>query len=470
MRTRRQHYPSRCLWWFLLSIPVSAAFVLQGCSIGQRQDTSLFFQNNSTDSGPVLPSTFVEIPVIGPLLNAAPLIIGGSMWLSPPTPLQWKTIEVCVEAQHASSDSEYAIATVSAAPLVAVLQEGGESVTIAAIEGIVTDESQTIDTRDAISFRESLASCSSSFYSESSRIRLFGVGRAMLSEFTTREEEDSTLANEQSQKVETNNIPLGNGAGVEIRCEDEEEIPSESEDPILREPVLMARMKLLLDSNTVTDTEFSARSSPVHALSQLSMWASRIGFLHEDRQRRIKGLQAAQSRLDMASKGWKDWDGIGTLFGEEKMSEGTTQFDPEEEYQKKIEDMLQTFAGDHSRPLTPEAANLVQLDNYGLTGNPYSDLQALTKVLVEKLQVYYSPQLVQTEEFRYSIFSWVALRSLQVFLEPQDLQKAMKSTNTCERLELVYDAMMRHKDALQELAQAKSQELLDCGEECTDLF
>ena len=48
----------------------------------------------------------LEIPVIGPLLNVPkPLIIGESMWLDPPTPLQWKTIEVCVEAQQKRNGS-----------------------------------------------------------------------------------------------------------------------------------------------------------------------------------------------------------------------------------------------------------------------------------------------------------------------------------------------------------------------------
>lgn len=55
-------------------------------------------------------------------------------------------------------------------------------------------------------------------------------------------------------------------------------------------------------------------SSPVHALSQLGILTSRIRFVHEDRQRIVRGLEAAQVRLEMAMEDWEDYDGIGTLF------------------------------------------------------------------------------------------------------------------------------------------------------------
>jgi hypothetical protein len=506
MQQRRQRFffSSQWVWWLLsTSLPMTTtdAFVPHrgrwNHIVVRGQRTSLFYQNNSTtdasSSSSQSSKNLVEIPVIGPLLNAPPLIIGGTLWLSPPTPLQWKTIEICVEAQHSAllksnaNNNTETVATVDAAPLVAILQEGGGNyVTIAAIEGIVA-ESQTIDTSDPISFRESLAGFCSPYYSESSRIRLVGIGIATLSGFTTKEDvDDKPRRIQEHDDEDTDDTALTSsedGGAVVVVYEEEEEDDEcpvlEEEDPVLREPVVMARMKLLMDGTDISDKEYGTKSSPVRALSQLSMWASRIRFLHQDRQKRVQGLQTAHTRIDMASQEWQDWDDIGTLFEDERSAkeearkgETTTHIDPNEEYQRKINNLLKTFTGEHSRPLTPEAASLVQMDNYGLGTTPsaYSDLQALTKVLMEKLQPYYSPQLVQTEEFEYSIFSWVALQSLQAFLEPKEVQMAMESTSTSERLEQVYHAMMRHKDALQELAQAKSQELQDCGEECTDLF
>jgi hypothetical protein len=201
--------------------------------------------------------------------------------------------------------------------------------------------------------------------------------------------------------------------------------------------------------------------------------------LHADRQKLVQGLQAAQARIEMASHDWEDWDGIGTLFEE---AETVAKEDGDDDtninatlLQSKIDEMLQTFSGDLNtctQPLSPKAARLAELDNYGLGTVPsaYSGLHALTKVLKEALQPYYSPTLVESEEFEYGVLSWVALRSLQAYLETADLIQAMESTNTCERLEGLYEAMVQHKLVLQELAQAKSQELRDCGEECTDLW
>ena len=170
----------------------------------------------------------------------------------------------------------------------------------------------------------------------------------------------------------------------------------------------------------------------------------------------------------MASEEWQDWDDIGSLFGDEAQSQST----PSVDYQQTVSDMIRTFTGEHSMVLSPAAAAVLRMDNYGLGSTPsaYSDLTSLSRVLFEQLQGYYSPERVQTEEFEYCVFSWVALQSVQAFLEPKELSEAMECTNTCQRMEQVYDAMMCHKEALQQLIEAKIEELQDCGEECTDLF
>jgi hypothetical protein len=450
--------------------------------------TSLFYTNytqhvDQTAASPQQQSSKLEIPVIGPLLNVPkPLIIGESMWLNPPTPLQWKTIETCVEAQKRSfeeqsstttatpsttlSDSHnnnlfHNLATIDQSPLVAVLHKDGKNfATIAAIVGIVTEQG-SIDTTSAESFRESLAMLHSPYYSDHSRVRLVGIGRARLTRFVVQ----------------------NNGNAVD---EDNGAVPDENEEEedtiMMQEPLLMAQMELLLDSN-----ENGKASSPVHALNQLSMLASRIRFLHQDRQKIVRGLQAAQARLEMAMEEWKDYDGIGALYERRDINglstnEASEQIPPiyNENLQMTLHSFLREFNLDtndsdpmaSSRPLSPEAARCMQLNNFGLGTSPtaYADLIPMSEVLVERLQPFYSPQRSNTEEFSYEAFSWVALESLKLYLPPETVAQAMQSSNTCERLEFLYHAMMNHKRDLTELAKAKSQELLDCGEECSGLF
>ena len=415
----------------------------------------------------------VEIAIIGPLLNVQkPVIVGDSIWLDPPTPLQWKTIEASVEAQHggtimnwksttASEIDDMAVdkinlATTDNSPLVAILHNGGkEYATIASIEGIVTKKDGSIDTSDAESFRESLADLNSPYYSDSSKIRLMAVGRAKLSHFTTKFLKDDSII-ENEDKDSTNDI-----------------------NSIAPEPLLVARMELLMDSNEKGMT----KASPVHALNRLSTFAQRVRLLHQDRQRIVRGLQAAQSRLEMAMDDWEDWDGIGSLNTDVETTTTITTTEPVDddaqtrvlneflrEYDNNENDTILTPT--HSLPLSPGAARCMELDNYGLgtTSGAYVPLTSMAEVLVEKLEKYYSPTRLQTEEFEYEAFSWCALQSLQTYLSSQEIHEALyKCKNTCGRLEILYHAMIKHKMDLNVLAQAKSIELRNCGEEC-DLF
>lgn len=401
-----------------------------------------------------LPHKKQEIAIIGPLLSlSAPLIIGSSIVLDPPTPLQWRTIEASVEAHHrVSMNADSAttneiqttitserlnlntMATTDKSPLVAVLHRGAKDyATIAAIVGIVTKKGVKIDTGDAESFRESLASSTSIYYSDLSSVRLKAVGRGKISLFNNKylegKEDDS--------------------------------------------PILVARMELLLDSNE----NGKKPTSPVHALNNLSTHAQRINFLHKDRQRIVRGLQAAQSRLEIAMGTWEDWDNIGSLNNDFKTTTKLVEEDKKEEF---LNEFLQEYdykqRGTHSTPtrslpLSPNATRCIELDNYGLTtSSAYVDLTSMSKVLLEKLEHFYSPTRLETEDFEYECLSWCALQSLQIYLSPSEIHDALYiCTNTCERLEILYHAMIKHKRDLHEIAQAKSTELMNCGEEC-DLF
>ena len=419
------------------------------------------------------PNDPFEIPILGPLLDIQkPVIVGDSIWLHP-TPLQWQAVEASVSAQHGGTIRNWKsgtvsevdevetihLATISKSPLVAILHRGGtEYATLAAIEGLVTKTEGPIDTNDAESFRESLANLCSPYYSDRSKIRLIAVGRAKVSHFSTKFLTDGDSFNDQNYKKH--------------EVEGTESTKSEPS------PLLVARMELLFDSNE----EGKKPSSPVHALNRLSTFAQRIRFLHGDRQRIVKGLQAAQSRLEMAMNEWEDWDGIGSINNNvfersspEKQTESTSSNE-----QDVLDRFLKHYNADESTPLapshpvllSPRAARCIDLDNYGLgsRSSAFASLNSASTVLAESLRNYFSPSRIESEEFEYEVFSWSALQSLQPYLTSEEIDEALfKCTCTCSRLELIYQAMIRHKVDLDELAQAKITELRNCGEEC-DLF
>jgi hypothetical protein len=427
--------------------------------------TSLRYTNHNYTAIADSTTTFskLEIPILGPLLHVPkPLIVGESLTLDHLTPLQWKTIETCVEAQHSQNGGN--MATIDPAPLVAILCHNSrpDLATIAAVVGISSGNhpAHDLDTSCSESLQESLLRLSSSsssrrLYNDDSNVRLMGIGRAKLTH--------------QFVKKAASGGDDGNGDG-----EEEEE------------PILMAQMQLLLDSH-----EAKHASSPVHAVNKLSILTSRIRFLHQDRQRIVRGLQAAQLKLEMAMEEWEDHDGIGAIFDR---PHGRPQVD--ERVQSTLHSFLREFDGDAmerydhncassdttdpsvaaiattSLPLSPRASRCLAMDNFGLgsSSTAVSDLTRMATVLAERLAPYYSPQRIATEEFHYEAFSWVALGSIQHYLSSTDIERALESRTTTERLEWLYRSMLDHKQDLTELAQAKSQELRDCGEECTGFF
>jgi hypothetical protein len=414
----------------------------QGDDKGNAKKSSLSSSGSNTQLRRV---DHYTVPVIGPLLRGLPLLIGADLFLNPPTPIQWKTIEQCVESHSQARNSfNLTTAVLDAAPLVAIM-DGDESdgcyATLAAIVGVTgANKEVKLDTTDADSFRESLAkivggtTIGKPLYSADSKIRLLGIGRAKLTHF---------------EKVDTD-----------------------------EGPVLMARIDLLQDEAQAG----TAKKSPVHVVSEMATWASRIGFIHQDRRKLTQGLQAANVRLQLASKNWQDHDGIGDLVFKELKEQGNrdkVQQQEEEEgtstngLQDKIDAMLAIFVQTgQSRPLSEASARLLKLENFGLGNSPASleKLEPLTSGLIERLQPYYSPELLSTEEFYYGVYSFVALTSLQSYLYRSDLTWALRSVDTIDRLKQVYGWMDEHKWLLKEVAVSKSQELSDCGEEFTDLW
>ena len=53
---------------------------------------------------------------------------------------------------------------------------------------------------------------------------------------------------------------------------------------------------------------------------------------------------------------------------------------------------------------------------------------------------------------------------------PDELAAGLLAPSATHRLELGFEVMMRHKEKLHELVRIISDKLIDCGEECTDLW
>ena len=86
------------------------------------------------------------------------------------------------------------------------------------------------------------------------------------------------------------------------------------------------------------------------------------------------------------------------------------------------------------------------------------------------LEPFYSPHHREREEFEAEVASFVALRTLENYASPTELATALLKLTANERLDLSYEIMSRHKDELIALTRTMSKDLMDCGEECTDLW
>jgi hypothetical protein len=277
---------------------------------------------------------------------------------------------------------------------------------------------------------------------------LVGIGRAALSDFYSR------MPSTHYESTQGSYLQLENLGG-------HQEIT----------PVMMAQFRLLSDTGerSLDFTRYgrSNNASPVHALNEMSSFASRITSLHEERKRLVRGLQAAKARLAVAVNDnvLEDHDGLGQL---------SSGFTPElrAETQPDIDNLLSNFHGTNIRNGNNAHARLLAMENYGLgiSSASFSEIPGLTKALEERLQPYYSPERQASEEHYYEVFSFMGVLSLSKFVEPHELNWTLKCTNTVERMEWIYENMWIHKRLMQDASDEVSDDLRDCGEECTDLW
>ncbi|CAB9513835.1 expressed unknown protein [Seminavis robusta] len=444
-----------------------------------RRFSSLSYTNDPKSPRPV--GQVLTIPVLGPIPGGSPLVIGEDFLLEQPTPLQWNVLEEAMHhhRQHAKQQREESshlkVAGIDAAPLVAFMDDvtsmysipgdrsNAKYATVAAVVGISSDLGD--DTSSSEGFMESIMRVFRPDQKdtvrplESSSIRLVGIGRAALSNFYSRI--PSSYYEEQQDED-----------GYLVLSEQQEHDNAKT-------PIMMAQFRLLTDtaersSAFVDDFGGSARSSPVHALSEMGNLASRITSLHEDRKALVRGLQAAKARLAVAAKAdeLEDHDGLGMLSsGFQAVNGGNNQ----QQQQQDIATLLSDFpVGAES--LFPRKKNsheqLLEMENYGMgiSSASFSAIPGLTKALAEKLRPYHSPEKQATEEHYYEVFSFMGVLSVNKFVPATDLDSALKCTNTIERMKWLYETMWSHKNLLRDACEEVSQELRDCGEECTDLW
>jgi len=443
----------------------------------------------------------MTMPVLGPIPGARPLMVGEDYILDEPTPMQWDVLQeslynhhTYLQEQKRNSQNQIKAVGIDAAPLVAFIDEitsqrpldrrNSKYATIAAVVGISSGDSTNqlqMDTSSNTGFMESIIKVFQSSSKETllnpleSKVRLVGIGRASLSHFHSQ-------------------LPHSNIH--DSRDSDQDELP---EAPT---PIIVAQFQLLYDSDArssgfVDAFGRSRHASPVHTLNEMHSLSNRITSLHEDRKRLLRGLQAAKARLKVASTHLdlvlEDLDGLGMLHSGfttpplfSSMSSTTSSNLPEipateSQIQEEIDTLLESFPEDQQLErksfLTSSTgqnslAKLLEMENYGMgiSSASFSRLPGMTRALAEKLQPYYSSGKHESEEHYYEVFSFMGVLSLGKFVQPADLDWALKCTNTIERMQWVYDWMWSHKSLMIEASEEVSNELRECGEECTDLW
>lgn len=355
----------------------------------------------------------------------------------------------------------------------------GRYATLAAVVGISSRKSKKVDTSSETSFMESVMSAGANkdmVLPLNSRVRLVGVGRALLRDYFQKLPSAVENVDVEEEALDDD----------EFDEDDEYDEYDDEEDDDSNIPIVMAEFDLLTDSSKKSNSydigSKGARSrymSPVHAIAEMSRFANRVTYLHEDRRKLVAGLTAAKARLKLASgRGdvyddeFMDYDGLGLLFGGDP---GMEVEDEVEDGQMTIDEFLSRFegktdSGENDEPSSP-TEKLATLENFGLKYYfSFSSIPALSNESLNLFKPYYSKALRETEEHELEVLSFVAFRALDGFCTAQDKAWSLQCTNSVERLNRAYDLMWKHKTLLEQLAQEFSKKLRDCGEECTDLW
>jgi len=380
--------------------------------------------------------------------DAPPLLVGSSLTYkySDLTPFQQRAIQVAQsyhkEQMNTKDESE---AGIEASPIVAVI----DSYTASALEAPNSTYKQK-KTSTSKQRYATLASIdiveSDSSNGEPTVVKFMGVGRVFLHDYYSSK--DAGLTQEEEELV--NILARIQEFDEEVADDDDEE-----EDDNNELPVVMAEFNILLD-----DTDKA--SSDIHNIAELHRTANKVYRLHEERKNLVSGVRAGIARLFHGKKRlqeqncdieYEDCDGLGLV--------GLVDGDATSNF----EDVSVPAFEEHIR------SDLETLDNYGFGYyGILSTMPDLTSQLMSSLEPYYSPQHREREEYGAEVASMVLFNTLKEYATPQELAASLLIPSATERLELGYAIMIRHRNELNDLVKLVSEELSECGEECTDLW
>ena len=430
------------LWLSLLPLATDAFLTVRRAGWSTRR----YYKNDPEPEQQPSPrnTNAITIPVLGPIPGKPPLLIGTETTLPQPTPMQWQTLEEALWQHNMGSNATSA--NVEAAPLVALMDETNKNqyATLCAVVGWHKGEEG-----------DSLVE---------GTVRLVGIGRARLSDFFYQ-----VPARYQEESVDEDGYLLEEtleGMPDDDEDEDHDEDDEETEDLMAAsrnrpQNIVMAQFRLIQDAPVNGDGSWA---SPVHALNGMATWASKIQRLHSERRRMVAGLHTAKARLSMAEDDLEDLDGIGLVLSANRELEVGGEVAP------TLESSLAPAAlpAKQPKPLT----GLERYENYGMgfTAASISNLPELARVWMGILEPYYSPERRASEEFYYEVLSYVGMHTMDRWLGPSHMSWALQCTNTMSRLQQVHDWMSEHVRQLNLEAAKVSEELRQCGEECTDLF
>ncbi len=442
--------------------------------------------NNAKQGIPIL-----DILSRPPVIDAPPLLVGSTLTYqySDLTPFQKRAIDValslheenCSRMKRVDGSSSVSLPQagdkggIQAAPIIAVIDS------YTAMRLLPTQEQRLIKTPTTryatlASIKILKGGGNGGDGGTPTGIKLTGVGRAFVRDYFSSKHAGSTEDEMELSKLLTSIQELDRDHSHDYN---ENDIASdhdiEADDMDMDLPVVMAEFDIFLDDSSIRSADQSNRdivskhrSSSVHAIAELYRTANKVYRLHEERKKLVAGVHAGLARLRLGKKKifedlnclfeFEDCDNLGGLISGE-LHEMTTEW----------EDI--STARSHSKDDIPMRSRLEAMENYGFGSyGILSTIPDLTQQSMLQLESYYSPLHRQREEYEAEVASMVIFRTLEKYASPNEMAAALLASSAIQRLELGYEIMMRHRNDLSELVMMMSQDLMDCGEECSDLW
>mmetsp|Transcript_21300 Transcript_21300/g.46234 ORF Transcript_21300/g.46234 Transcript_21300/m.46234 type:complete len:795 (+) Transcript_21300:201-2585(+) len=442
----------------------------------------------------VRPSGKRGIPILdslsqSPDVDAPPLLIGSTLTFaySDLTPFQKRALGVArsyheerVQRMKEVQSSEDELNNnddggIGAAPTIAIIDSYTASIMESSLDSPSSQQTGA-QTRYATLASIEMVESNGDDGEPYSAVKLTGVCRAFLHDYCSskdagmiKDEEELIELLDRIQEFDKQDQQCGDEAETSLSDDEENELP-----------VIMAEFDLFLDNSSILSdskesTKFSQdtkhRASSMHAITELYQTANKVYRLHEERKKLVVGLRAGVARLQMGKKKraeddidencfveFEDCGGLG-LIGGVLMDDTTMK-----------EETLTVAPASSENDSTPRS-NLETMDNYGFGSyGALSTIPDLTTQLTFHLEPYYSPTHCKREEFNAEVASMVIFHTLEEYATPQEVAMALLAPSATERLELGYMIMMCHVSELKQLVRIVSDELMECGEECTDLW